>query len=84
MQTKSTLHHKQPTPLELIATKAETRKRATAPLAQLSMLTVVQALAAGALHGALDHHDGSQRVKRVIQAFEAIAKPLQLVADKNG
>ena len=59
-------------------------QRATAPLAQLSMLTVVQALAAGALHGAMDHHDGYQRVKRVLQAFEAIAQPLQLAADNNG
>ena len=66
------------------AAGVEAGQRATAPLAKLSMLAVGQTLAAGALHGALDHHDGYQRVKRVLQAFEAIAQPLQLAADNNG
>ena len=66
------------------AAGVEAGQRGATPLAKLSMLAVGQTLAAGALHGALDHHDGYQRVKRVLQAFEAIAQPLQLAADDNG
>ena len=66
------------------AAGVEAGQRATAPLAKLSMLAVGQTLAAGALHGALDHHDGYQRIKRVLQAFEAIAQPLQLDGDNHG
>ncbi|NMM76080.1 hypothetical protein B2J88_18990 [Rhodococcus sp. SRB_17] len=63
----------------------EAGQRATAPLAQQSMLTVAQALAASALQGASDHYEGYQRVKRALQALEAaVSHPLHLAADKNG
>jgi phage regulator Rha-like protein len=62
----------------------EAGQRAKAPLPQQSILTVAQAIAAGALQGAPDHHDGYQRVKRALEAFEAMTGTLRLVVDANG
>jgi len=62
----------------------EAGQRAKAPLPQQSMLTVAQAIAASALQGAPDHHDGYQRVKRALEAFEAMTGTLRLVVDTNG
>lgn len=59
-------------------------KRGTAPLPQQSMLTVAQAIAASALRGAPDHHDGYQRVKRALESFEALTNTLRLAVDANG
>lgn len=66
------------------AAGVEAGERATAPLAKLSMLAVGQTLAANALHGATGYQDGYQRIKRVLQAFEAMAQPLQLDGDNHG
>ena len=66
------------------AAGVEAGQRATAPLAKLSMLAVGQTLAANALHGATGYQDGYQRIKRVLQAFEAMAQPLQLDGDNHG
>lgn len=66
------------------AAGVEAGQRSTAPLAKLSLLAVGQALAAGALRGASDHRDGYQRVKRVLQEFEAVVQPLQLAPVSNG
>lgn len=66
------------------AAGVEAGQRSTASLATLSLLAVGQALAAGALRGASDHRDGYQRVKRVLQDFEAIVQPLQLAPVSNG
>lgn len=62
----------------------EAGRRATAPLPRQSMLTVAQAVAASALQGALDHHDGYQRVKRALNAFEAMTNTLRLAVDADG
>nr|WP_295943598.1 Rha family transcriptional regulator [uncultured Acidovorax sp.] len=66
------------------AAGVQTGQRATASLAELSMLAVGQRLAANALHGATGYQDGYQRIKHVLQAFEAIAQPLQLDGDNHG
>lgn len=62
----------------------EAGQRAKVPLPQQSMLTVAQAIAAGALQGAPDHHDGYQRVKRALEVFEAMTGTLRLAVDTNG
>lgn len=66
------------------AAGVEAGHRSTVSLAKLSLLAVGQALAAGALRGASDHRDGYQRVKRVLEDFEAVVQPLQLAPVSNG
>lgn len=66
------------------AAGVEAGQRSAAPLAKLSMLAVGQSLAAAALHGADDHHDGYQRVKHVLRAFEAITQPLLPAVNHHG
>lgn len=51
----------------------EAGQRLVAPSAQQSMLTVAQTIAARAMQGGADHHDGYQRAKHALQALQAVA-----------
>ena len=48
-------------------------QRRIASLPQQSMLIVAQAMAASAMHGATDHHEGYQRAKRALEPLAALA-----------
>lgn len=50
----------------------ESGQRLTAPMAQQSMLTIAQAVAARAMRTAADHHDGYQRAKGALQALSSV------------
>lgn len=51
----------------------EPGQRLAAPMAQQSMLSVAQAIAASAMRAGHDHHDGYQRAKNALQALHAVA-----------
>lgn len=51
----------------------EAGQRLVAPMAQQSMLSVAQAIAASAMRSGADHHDGYQRAKTALQALQAVA-----------
>lgn len=52
----------------------EPGQRAHAALPQQAMLIVGQMVAANAVQGAVDHHDGYQRMKATLQALGAVAQ----------
>lgn len=52
--------------------EAGQRSRATLP--QQSVLIVAQALAASAMHGAIDHRDGYQRAKQALEPLAALTR----------
>lgn len=51
----------------------EAGQRLVAPMAQQSMLSVAQAIAASAMRSGHDHHDGYQRAKQALEALHAVA-----------
>jgi phage regulator Rha-like protein len=51
----------------------EAGQRLVAPMAQQSMLSVAQAIAASAMRRGADHHDGYQRAKQALHALQAAA-----------
>ncbi len=51
----------------------EAGQRLTAPMAQQSMVTVAQTIAASAMRAGHDHHDGYARAKVALQALHAVA-----------
>ena len=52
----------------------EPGQRANAALPQQALLIVGQLVAANAVQGAVDHHDGYQRIKATLQALGAVAQ----------
>ena len=52
----------------------EAGQRAAASLARQSLMVVAQAVAANALQGATDHHDGYQRVKVAVEPLGAVLR----------
>ncbi len=51
----------------------EAGQRLVAPMAQQSLLSVAQTVAATAMRAGRDHHDGYQRAKQALQALYAVA-----------
>jgi phage regulator Rha-like protein len=51
----------------------EAGQRLVAPMAQQSMLSVAQTIAASAMRAGCDHHDGYQRAKSALQALHEVA-----------
>lgn len=62
----------------------EAGQRLAAPMAQQSMLSVAQTIAASAMRGAADHHDGYQRAKHALQALSAAVAGPARVAHAGG
>jgi phage regulator Rha-like protein len=51
----------------------EAGQRLVAPMAQQSMLSVAQSIAASAMRSGHDHHDGYQLAKQALEALHAVA-----------
>jgi phage regulator Rha-like protein len=51
----------------------EAGQRLVAPMAQQSMLSVAQTIAASAMRSGNDHHDGYKRAKQALEALHAVA-----------
>jgi phage regulator Rha-like protein len=51
----------------------EAGQRLVAPMAQQSLLSVAQTIAASAMRAGRDHHDGYQRAKQALEALHAVA-----------
>ena len=55
-------------------------QRRSASLPQQSLMIVAQAMAASAMHGAADHHEGYQRAKRALEPLAALVSAASTAA----